>query len=171
MQDVAVLENLRGVLESIPAPWDQLPDLGLYMDQVITYVERQFSPMRPGREDRLLTSAMINNYVKAGLMPRPVGKKYERPHLAVLLMICTLKQSMSMDSIAHLLRMPEEGGEKEIRARYETFRAAQEEMQRVIRDNLTLARGRSGALRFALAAALCRMAADATAAQRDGADA
>ena len=45
MQDVAMLPNLKGVLESIPAPWDQLPDLGLYMDQVITYVERQFSPM------------------------------------------------------------------------------------------------------------------------------
>lgn len=43
-------------------------------------------------------------------------------------------------------------------------------MQRVIRENLTLARGRSGALRFALAAALCRMAADATAAQQDGAE-
>ncbi len=167
MNEEKMHEKLKGVLTCGPAPWDQLPDLGLYMDQVITYIERQFTPMRPGHSDRLLTSAMINNYVKAGLMPRPIGKKYERGHLAMLLMICTLKQSMSMDSISRLLRTPEDSGEAGIRAMYESFCASQGEMQRVIRENLTLAGEGKGALRFALAAALCCMAADATAQTED----
>ena len=29
--------------------WDSLPQLELYMDQVITYLERMFAPMRPAQ--------------------------------------------------------------------------------------------------------------------------
>ena len=50
--------------------WDELPDFGLYMDQLVTYVARTF----PGISGRLdLTSSMINNYVKAGLIDKPTG--------------------------------------------------------------------------------------------------
>ena len=99
-------DEAAGALRAELAPWDQLPDLGLYMDQVITYLERMFAPMRPHAAEKLITSAMINNYVKAGLVPRPAGKKYERAHLAALVMVTTLKASMRMDAIARLLRAP-----------------------------------------------------------------
>ena len=76
--------------------WELLPDIGLYMDQVITLMDRTFSPALPKGE---MTKSMVNNYVKVGLIPRPAGKKYDREHLAMLLMICVLKQALSMESM------------------------------------------------------------------------
>lgn len=87
--------------------WELLPDIGLYMDQVITLMDRTFSPALPKGE---MTKSMVNNYVKVGLIPRPAGKKYDREHLAMLLMICVLKQALSMESISQiLLALCEEG--------------------------------------------------------------
>lgn len=90
----------------LPA-WEMLPDIGLYMDQVITLMERTFSPALPKGE---ITKSMVNNYVKVGLVPRPVGKKYDREHLAVLLMIGVLKQALSMENIARMLALLCESG-------------------------------------------------------------
>ncbi len=72
-----------------PAAWDDLPDLSLYMDQVIGYMSRQL--IRYGEEERL-TPAMVNNYIKDGHLPRAEGKRYTRTHLAYLTAICALKQ-------------------------------------------------------------------------------
>ena len=52
--------------------WETLPDIGLYMDQVITLMERSFGRSLPKGE---ITKSMVNNYVKVELIPRPVGKK------------------------------------------------------------------------------------------------
>ncbi len=84
-----------------PATWEQLPDMGLYMDQVITYVERLCKPLYA--QGKFLTPAMVNNYVKSGLIARPHGKKYSRALLAQLIMICTLKQALSQDELKKLL--------------------------------------------------------------------
>lgn len=81
--------------------WEQLPDLGLYMDQVITYVEQRCRPLYP--QEKILTPAMVNNYVKSGLVIRPESKKYGRPQLAQLIMICTLKQALSQEEMKKLL--------------------------------------------------------------------
>lgn len=91
----------QAVSVGLPA-WEMLPDIGLYMDQVITLLERTFSTALPKGE---ITKSMVNNYVKVGLVPRPVGKKYDREHLAVLLMIGVLKQALSMESIARMLSL------------------------------------------------------------------
>ena len=90
-----------------PAAWEQIPDLGLYSDQVITYLERQYKGLyREG--ERIFTPAMVNNYVKMGLVDRPIGKKYGREQLAQLLMICLLKQATTADGLRLLLK-PREG--------------------------------------------------------------
>ena len=78
--------------------WAALPDIGLYMDQVITLMERTFAPEE-------MTKSMVNNYVKFGLLKRPVGKKYDREHLARLVMIGVLKQALSLEDIARLLHI------------------------------------------------------------------
>ena len=82
--------------------WAALPDLGLYMDQVMTLMTRVLGSMPGGGE---ITKSMVNNYVKAGLIRRPSGKKYDRDQLAQLIMIAVLKQALSMDEIAALLGM------------------------------------------------------------------
>ena len=78
--------------------WDELPELDLYMDQVITLMGKQLELFQVG-EERLLTSSMINNYVKGGVLPRPSQKKYSRDHLAMLTMICMLKSVLSLPEI------------------------------------------------------------------------
>ena len=99
MNDVdTLLDRLR---TQRPVAWDQLPDFALYMDQVLSYMDRQV--IRFGDDDAL-TAAMVNNYTKSGLVPRAEGKKYSREHLAYLTAICILKRVMStrdMDLLIH----------------------------------------------------------------------
>ena len=96
------LNELRQRLQTQrPVPWDQLPDFALYMDQVLSYMDRQV--IRFG-EDDALTAAMVNNYTKSGLVPRGGGKKYRREHLAYLTAICGLKRVLSAKDIDLLLR-------------------------------------------------------------------
>ena len=84
-----------------PVNWEQLPDFPLYMDQVLSYMDRQILRFE---EDDGLTSAMVNNYTKSGLVPRAEGKKYSREHLAYLTAICVLKQVLSAKDIGLLFR-------------------------------------------------------------------
>ncbi|MBQ8094342.1 MAG: DUF1836 domain-containing protein [Clostridia bacterium] len=133
--------------------WEQLPDIGLYMDQIMTLMDRVFAVKFPKGE---LTKAMINNYVKAGLLPRPSGKKYEREHLARILMIYILKQSLNMEGIGTILNMLCRDGAQ---AGYGRFRSLLEELENVLaqgkvemdwtadsREEMTLRLGLVGAL-------------------------
>lgn len=104
-----------------PAKWELIPDLGLYMDQVITYLGRQLQPVYPDGE-RVFTPAMVNNYVKMGLVSRPEGKKYGREQLAQLLMICLLKQGATAEEMKRLL-LPAQG--ETVEQVYERFCLAQ----------------------------------------------
>lgn len=99
MKDLTELQkNLR---EQRPVPWEQLPDFALYMDQVLSYMDRQV-PRFDG--DDGLTAAMVNNYTKSGLAPRAAGKKYSREHLAYFTAICVLKRVMSTRDMDLLIR-------------------------------------------------------------------
>lgn len=96
--------------------WNELPDLELYMDQVLSLIERYLEGY-PGRKG--LTAAMVNNYVKLGVMPPPVKKRYTRLHLAYLLAICVLKASLPIDSIKRMVsEAVRPGGEGEV---YDSF--------------------------------------------------
>ena len=101
-----------------PMPWAQIPDLGLYMDQVVTLITRAYAPLYGEDAKRCLSPSMINNYVKARIIPRPTGKKYSRDQLVLLIMIVTLKQVSSMEDIRRMLALPEGGS---ARALYEGF--------------------------------------------------
>jgi DNA-binding transcriptional MerR regulator len=85
---------------SCPA-WSDLPDLELYMDQVVSVLERYLAPFFPEEEKRI-TSTMINNYVKQRLLPPPENKRYGKKHLAYLFIISILKRFMQLSDI-HLL--------------------------------------------------------------------
>jgi len=99
MDDLSALqERLR---QQRPVDWDHLPDFSLYMDQVLSYMDRQVLRFDEGDT---LTAAMINNYTKSGLVPRAEGKKYNREHLAYLTAICVLKQVLSAKDIDLLIR-------------------------------------------------------------------
>ncbi len=82
--------------------WDELPDIEVYMDQVITLINRYIGGMTPDG-DTLITSSMINNYVKNGILPCPVKKRYSRTHLSRLIIICILKPVLSITAIGTLI--------------------------------------------------------------------
>ncbi len=98
--------------------WAELPDLELYMDQILALVDRYLGGY-PGFDGKGLTASMVNNYVKLGVMPAPVRKKYAREHLAHLLMICILKSSLPIAAIRRLTESELES--KPLDAVYDSF--------------------------------------------------
>lgn len=99
--------------------WDSLPPLDLYMDQVILLLTRYLSPLERYGEEKAITASIINNYVRMKVMPPPVKKRYSRVHLAYLVIICTLKQSLSISCIQRML--PAGHSEEAVRAFYTDF--------------------------------------------------
>lgn len=83
--------------------WQELPDLELYMDQVVSLVSRYVN-LQPhsAPNEQMLTPSAVNNYVRLKLIPPPVKKRYRREHLAYLIVICCLKSSMSLSSIQQM---------------------------------------------------------------------
>ena len=106
---VDIQSALSGIRRYRPMDWDQIPDLGLYMDQVITFITRMYEPLYGEDIHGYLSPSMINNYVKSKLIPRPTGKKYSREQIALLTMIVALKQTSSMEEIRRLLSLDEAG--------------------------------------------------------------
>lgn len=82
--------------------WNELPDLELYMDQVITLINKYIAALSADT-DAPLTPSMINNYVKSGILPAPVKKKYSRIHIARLIIICVLKPVLPIPLIGELI--------------------------------------------------------------------
>ena len=80
--------------------WSELPDLPLYMDQVLLIVNDALSAVTC-EEDRL-TSTMVNNYVKQKVLESPQKKKYRRPQVARLMMIAVFKRVLSISQIKML---------------------------------------------------------------------
>ena len=112
------LSDFRRQLETLrPAEWDMLPDFPLYMDQVLSYMERQTIHLD---ESDTLTASMVNNYTKNALVPRAEGKKYSQTHLAYLTFICTLKQVMSVRDMDLLIRTELEG-DRSVEDGYQAF--------------------------------------------------
>ena len=80
--------------------WDELPEIDLYMDQVIVLMEKYLSwYIEENQETKIITPSMINNYVKLGIIPPPEKKKYSKVHIAYLIIICSLKQVMPIPDI------------------------------------------------------------------------
>lgn len=79
--------------------WEELPELDLYMDQVITLVDQYLSPIIQPEKHTLLTPSMVNNYVKNGMIPAPKKKRYTRKHVAFLIAITLLKQVLTISEV------------------------------------------------------------------------
>lgn len=85
--------------------WDELPEIDLYMDQVVALMEKYMSFHKTDENTKIITNSMINNYVKLGIMPAPVKKKYSREHMAYLIIICCLKQALPISEIKDLIEI------------------------------------------------------------------
>ena len=79
----------------------EIPDVGLYLDQTVKYVNRYLAPL--GCME--ITSSMVSNYVKKGYISSPVHKQYDAEQIAYLFFISIAKSVLSMDNIARLFNM------------------------------------------------------------------
>ena len=76
------------------------------MDQVISLIGRFLDLLPHGEANEpVITPSTINNYVRMKIMPAPVKKKYTRIHLAYLIIICLLKQSLSISVVSRIIPM------------------------------------------------------------------
>lgn len=104
--------NKDNLLESIMASIDrinnisssELPNIGLYMDQVTTFMDRLLkSSARYPEADKILTKTMINNYAKNDLLPPPDKKRYSKEHIVMLIFIFYSKGFLSITDIQTML--------------------------------------------------------------------
>lgn len=87
--------------------YQELPRINLYLEQIIDEVVYILNPILGVNEEgnKWITRTMVGNYVKQGIIPRPVGKKYTKEHIAYLVYVSIAKQVLSMDEIKRLLEI------------------------------------------------------------------
>ena len=84
--------------------YDELPELSLYLDQVLEYVNENIGIVFISQDEsngKVLTASMINNYVKNNIMPAPVKKRYTKDHIAFIITITILKQIGTLNDVSH----------------------------------------------------------------------
>ncbi len=85
--------------------YNELPDMELYLDQVIAYIESSLLLLEENNNEKILTSSMVNNYVKKGIVPPTNKKKYSKEHIAYLFLVCIYKHIFSMDEICNMTQV------------------------------------------------------------------
>ena len=75
--------------------WEELPSLGLYVDQVAAVINEYLTSL--GMEP--LTKSMINNYVKKKTIQAPIKKKYAVNQIVDLLLIGFFKNTFTINDI------------------------------------------------------------------------
>ncbi len=116
------MQKWNSLLNNYKLPtWDELPRIELYMDQVIALMNQYLTEYIPSSDEasKTLTPPMINNYVKLKVMPAPVKKKYSKVHLAYLIMLCSLKQALSIPTMQKIIPLIED--EAKVKELYEVF--------------------------------------------------
>lgn len=78
----------------LPA-YDEIPDIGLFLEQTTQYISEFFKDF----ESITVTSSMISNYVKKGIVANPVKKQYGRNQIAYLIFIVVAKTVLSLEDI------------------------------------------------------------------------
>jgi hypothetical protein len=129
-------DNLYDSLNSYKTEsWSQFPSIDLYMDQVVTYLERLLTIFGDKVDkNKVITSSMVNNYVKEGYLKRPVNKKYDKVHLVTLYIMSMLKPILPIPLIANSLKNFD--NEQEYQKFFEELAKLQDEAFNKVSQNL-----------------------------------
>lgn len=95
---------INKTLHSLDLNADDIPELDLYMDQIINLFDTKLSANKRTSDDKLLTKTMINNYSKEGLMMPAKGKKYTKEHILQILIILSMKNTLSLNDIHRVMQ-------------------------------------------------------------------
>lgn len=86
---------------------EQLPEIELYMDQVIQLFEMTFNDLKREEKEKIMTKTMINNYAKGGLLSPSRNKRYTKAHVMVISLIYEMKGALSLKDIQRTLSQAE----------------------------------------------------------------
>lgn len=89
--------TIREVLHFACPNWQELPSDPLFNHEVVDYLNQTLQAI--SHQGPLITSTMIQNYVKWGFLTKPQGRKYTRDHLAQLIIISIFKQVLTIDQV------------------------------------------------------------------------
>lgn len=121
-----IKENLIDELKQYHCPrWSDLPDFDIYMDQVIFFINDRLLPLSfdDQKNDKVITSNMVNNYVKNSIVTPPIKKHYNQYHLAFLIAVSILKRCYSLSEITQLIRIAQSMQDSSIESVYDSFSA------------------------------------------------
>lgn len=90
--------------------YSEIPNVGLYLEQAAKYISEYLAPL--GGDG--LTSSMISNYVKKGLIDSPVKKQYNREQIAYLFFIALGKSILSLNALAEFFQVQKRSYELEV---------------------------------------------------------
>lgn len=98
-------DAIRQSIQAFRLPkYEEIPDVGLYLDQAAKYVAEFFAPLQAIS----LTPSMVSNYVKKGLIANPVKKLYRRDQIAYLFFIAMAKTVLSLEDILVLIKLQQQ---------------------------------------------------------------
>lgn len=122
------IENIiKKYSESRDLRVEEIPNLDLYMDQILTFFSDHFSKEPEDKSGELLTKSMINNYTKEKILSPIKGKKYNKNQIIQLLCIMNLKQTLSLTEIKALFTL-KNIGEAELENAYTSSLSVKDEL-------------------------------------------
>jgi len=102
-------------------PWQQLPTMPIYMDQLLQFVNQRLAPLGLPA----VTKTMVNSYVKQHFFSRPVNRQYQRHQIVAVLVVTILKQDFSLNTVSRAILAIRES--RLIEKRYTEFAMAFEQ--------------------------------------------
>ncbi len=103
------MENINDLLEKISleksVSLEEMPEIDLYMDQVIQLFDQKYKKTKRNEDEKILTKTMINNYAKGKLFIPIKNKKYSKKHLILISLIYQLKGALSITDIKSTLQI------------------------------------------------------------------
>lgn len=99
METMELKKMIHDTLNDRDLSVSEIPDLDLYMDQIISLINHAFEENKRDPEAKVVTKTMINNYTKEGLLPPAKGKKYTLEHMLRLMIVLSMKNTLSLGDI------------------------------------------------------------------------
>lgn len=96
------MEDIKKLLSYEIVDKEDIPNLDLYMDQLLLFIEEKMNTLKRHEEDKTLTKTMVNNYVKGKVISSPVKKKYNKNQIMKLIMISQLKNILQLSDLKEL---------------------------------------------------------------------
>lgn len=103
MTEKELLDRIEAAVGDVDLTDNDIPAIDLYLDQILSLIAEKNATSSRRYRERALTKTMINNYSKGGLISPIEGKKYSRAHIAEMLLVYALKNTLSIEEIKRVL--------------------------------------------------------------------